>query len=147
IEVSPEGELRPSAATVLAAAARLGTPIAVVVTKPGVDLSTALGALGATQVIVAETDAATRHVVTPQVAALAAAVDAASPVTAVVVAHSVEGREVAARLSVRIGGALAVDAVDVRKDGDKVVATHSVFGGAYLVESTVEGGLPIVTVR
>lgn len=147
IEVSPEGELRPSTTTVLAAAARLGTPVAVVATKPGVDLSGALGALGAAQVIVAETDAATTQLVTPQVAALAAAIEATTSVSAVVLPHSVEGREVAARVSARLGGALAIDAVDVRKDGDRVVATHSVFGGAYLVESWVEGGLPIVTVR
>lgn len=147
IEVSPEGELRPSTTTVLAAAARLGTPVAVVATKPGVDLSAALGALGAAQVIVAETDAAATQLLTPQVAALAAAIEATASVSAVVLPHSVEGREVAARVSARLGGALAIDAVDVRKDGDRVVATHSVFGGAYLVESWVEGGLPVVTVR
>lgn len=147
IEVSPEGQPRPSAATVLAAAARLGTPVAVVATAPGVDVASALGALGAAQVIVAETDAATRALITPQVAALAAAVEASGDVVAVVVPHSVEGREVAARLSARLGGALAIDAVDVKLDGGKVVATHSVFGGAYLVESWVEGGLPVVTVR
>lgn len=146
IEISPEGEPRPSAATVLAAAARLGTPVAVVATTSAGTIAHALGKLGATHVYVAETDAASSQLVTPHLAALAAAVEASSPV-AVVVPHSVEGREVAARLAVRIGGALAVDAVDVKNEGGKVVATHSVFGGAYLVDSAVEGGLPIVTVR
>src|SRR5690554_1597598 len=146
IEVSPEGEPRPSAATVLAAAARLGTPVAVVATRSAGDTVAALGALGATHVYVAEADAAGSQLVAPHVAALAAAVEASSPV-AVVVPHSVEGREVAARLAVRLGGALAVDAVDVKSDGGKVVATHSVFGGSYLVDSAIEGGLPVVTVR
>ena len=146
IEVSPEGDPRPSAATVLAAAARLGTPVAVVATTSTGSIAEALGALGATHVYVAETDAAGSQLITPQAAALAAAVEKSAPV-AVVLPHSVEGREVAARLAVRSGGALAVDAVDVKNQGGKVVATHSVFGGAYLVDSAVEGGLPVVTVR
>lgn len=146
IEVSPEGEPRPSAATVLAAAARLGTPVAVVATRSTGSIAEKLGALGATHVYIAETDAAGSQLIAPQVAALAAAVEASAPV-AVVLPHSVEGREVAARLAVRVGGALAVDAVDVKSEGGKAVATHSVFGGAYLVESAVEGGLPVITVR
>lgn len=146
IEVSPEGQLRPSAATALAAAARLGTPVAVVATPSAGSIAEELGKLGAAHVYVAETEAAGSQLVAPQVAAVAAAVEASSPV-AVVLPHSVEGREVAARLAVRLGAALAVDAVDVKADGGKVVATHSVFGGAYLVDSVVEGGLPVVTVR
>lgn len=146
IEVSPEGQLRPSAATALAAAARLGTPVAVVATESAGSIADELGKLGATHVYVAETGAAGSQLIAPQVAAVAAAVEASSPV-AVVLPHSVEGREVAARLAVRLGAALAVDAVDVKADGGKVVATHSVFGGAYLVDSVVEGGLPVVTVR
>lgn len=146
IEVSPEGQLRPSAATALAAAARLGTPVAVVASPSTGGIAEELGKLGATHVYVAETGAAGSQLIAPQVAAVAAAVEASSPV-AVVLPHSVEGREVAARLAVRLGAALAVDAVDVKSDGGQVVATHSVFGGAYLVDSVVEGGLPVVTVR
>lgn len=146
IEVSPEGEPRPSAATVLAAAARLGSPVAVVATPSAGSIADTLGALGATHVYIVESAAAGSQLVAPHVDALAAAVEASSPV-AVVVPHSVEGREVAARLAVRLGGALLVDAVDVRSDGGKAVATHSVFGGAYLVDSVVEGGMPVVTVR
>ena len=66
---------------------------------------------------------------------------------AVVIPSSVEGRAVAAGLAVRVGGGLAVDVVDVRSDGDRVIATHSVFGGTYLVESVIEAGLPIIVVR
>lgn len=146
IEVSPEGQPRPSAATVLAAAAKIGTPVAVVATTTAGDIAAALGALGATKVLVAETPAAGTQLIAPHVAAAAAAVEAVSPV-AVVLPHSVEGREVAARLAVRVGGALAVDVVDVKSDGGTVVGTHSVFGGAYLVDSAVEGGLPVITVR
>src|SRR5690606_33886095 len=57
------------------------------------------------------------------------------------------GRDIAARLAVRTGGGLLVDAVDVRAADGHIFASHSVFGGAYTTESAVEGGLPIITVR
>jgi electron transfer flavoprotein alpha subunit len=148
VEVSSTGTIRNTAATLLAAAAKLGAPVAVVAVKPGAGaaLAAELGALGASQVYVAESDQVGTSLVAPEVEALAAAHAALAP-AAVLVAHSVEGRDVAARLAVRIQGGLLIDAVDVRMDADKVVATHSIFGGAYTVEAAVEGGTPIVTVR
>jgi electron transfer flavoprotein alpha subunit len=145
IELTAAGTPTSSAGMLLAAGARLGTPVAVVAAKPGTSaaLTESLGAAGATQVFVGETDAAGGTLVTPQVAALSAAVASLSPV-AVIAAHSVDGREVAARIAARHGGALLVDVVDVSGDA---LATHSVFGGAYTVEATVGGGLPVITVR
>ncbi|MCW4385565.1 electron transfer flavoprotein subunit alpha/FixB family protein [Salinibacterium sp. SYSU T00001] len=148
IEVSTTGEIRGSAPMLLKAASDLGTPVAVVAVAPGTGdgLVEQLGQLGAEQVYIVEADAATTTVASAQVAALASAVAELQP-AAVLAAHSPDGREVAGRLAVRTKGALLVDAVGVRADGDRVVATHSVFGGAYTVEATVEGGLPIVTLR
>ena len=148
IELTPAGEVSSSASGLLLAASQLGTPVAVVAAKPGAGAALAekLGALGAAQVFAGESEQVGTALVAPQLEALSAAVAALSP-TAVLVSNSIESRDVAARLAVRTGGALAVDAVGVRADGDKVVATHSVFGGSYTVESAVEGGLPIITVR
>jgi electron transfer flavoprotein alpha subunit len=84
--------------------------------------------------------------VAPAVDALSGAVDAYGP-AAVLTANSVDGREAAARLAVRVGGSVLADVVQVRSDNGTVVAQHSVFGGAYTVESVVEGGLPILTIR
>lgn len=148
IEVSSSGELRKSAGMLLNAAARLGTPVAVLAAAPGAGSAIAeqLGSLGAAQVFVGESETVGSALVTPQVEALAAAAEALQP-AAILVANSLEGREVAGRLAVRLGAGLVIDAVDVRLDADRVVATHSVFGGAYTVESTVEGGPAVVTVR
>jgi electron transfer flavoprotein alpha subunit len=148
IELSGTGAIRNTAPALLAAAAKLGTPVAVVATRPGagVPLAAELGELGAAQVYVAESDQVGSLLVAPEVEALASAAAALEP-AAILLAHSVEGRDVAARLAVRIGGGLLVDAVDVRADADKIVATHSVFGGAYTVEAAVEGGTPVITVR
>ncbi|QCB97951.1 electron transfer flavoprotein subunit alpha/FixB family protein [Arthrobacter sp. PAMC25564] len=149
IETSANGEVRNTAAMLIAAAAQLGTPVAVVVAAPGAGdtLSAQLGALGAAQVFVAESDQVGTLLVAPQLEALVAASAALQP-SAIVVAHSIDGREIAGRLAVRLKTGLLVDVVDVRADGDAVTGIHSVFGGAYTVEATVPGGGPaIVTVR
>lgn len=148
IEVSSTGSIRNTAPALLAAAAKLGTPVAVVAVAPGSGASIAdeLGRMGAAQVYVAESDQVGTLLVAPELEALAAAHSALDP-AAILVAHSVEGRDVAARLAVRIRGGLLIDAVDVRTEADRVIATHSIFGGAYTVEAAVEGGTPIVTLR
>jgi len=148
IELSGTGAIRNTAPALLAAAAKLGTPVAVVATRPGAgaELAAELGELGAARVYVAESDQVGSLLVAPEVEALASAAAALEP-AAILLAHSVEGRDVAARLAVRIGGGLLVDAVDVRADADRIVATHSVFGGAYTVEAAVDGGIPVITVR
>jgi electron transfer flavoprotein alpha subunit len=148
IEVSPTGEIRPSSEMLIGAAASCGTPVAVVAVEPGQGalVSSRLGELGAARIHIAETEAATTTVAAAQVVALQAAVAEYSP-SAVLAANTADGTEVAGRLAVRTGGALLLDVVGLRADGDRVVASHSVFGGAYNTESTVEGGLTIATIR
>jgi electron transfer flavoprotein alpha subunit len=146
IERSASGAIRHSAGELLTAAAALGTPVAVVAAAPGTAPIAELGALGAAKVYVGESDQVGAALVAPEVAALAAAAEALEP-SAILLPNSVEGRDVAARLAVRLGAALVIDAVGLRADGDAIVATHSVFGGAYTVESTVQGGVAVVTVR
>ena len=132
----------------LTAAGRLGTPAAVVIGKPGTAESLAgeLGALGAATVYAAESDEAAGFLVTPAVAGLAAAAATASP-AAILLAATVEGREIAGRLAVRLESGLLADAVDVTDEDGVVVATHSVFGGSYTVRYRVGLGTPIISVR
>jgi electron transfer flavoprotein alpha subunit len=141
IELGPTGEPRSSAAMLIAAAGRLGTPIAVVTNAAA---ASALGALGAAQVHVAETAGST--LAGAEVEALASAAAALDP-SAILITNSVDGRAVAGRIAARLDAALAADAVDVALVDGRIVATHSVFGGAYTVESTVEGGPLVITVR
>ncbi|MFK4295094.1 electron transfer flavoprotein alpha subunit [Arthrobacter sp. GAS37] len=148
IEVSHRGEIAASARGLLAAAATLGSPVAVVVSSAPLadDDVVRLGELGAARIYSAVTAAAGTVLVAPAVDALSGAVDAYGP-AAVLTASSMDGREAAARLAVRVGGSVLADVVQVRSDDGTVVVQHSVFGGAYTVESVVEGGLPILTIR
>src|SRR4051812_27713480 len=143
-----DGAISKVTGELLTAAGRLGDPAAVVVGKPGTAESLAgeLGALGAATVYAAESDEAAGFLVTPAVAGLAAAAAAASP-TAILISSTVEGREISGRLAVRLESGLLADAVDVVMEDGVVVATQSVFGGAYSVRYRVAVGTPIISIR
>ncbi|PXA82290.1 electron transfer flavoprotein subunit alpha [Auritidibacter sp. NML120779] len=148
IELTDQGQPAESAAEVLGAATTVGTPVAVVATgnEPDSQLVTALGELGATQVL-ASTGAGTGYG-EAELTALEQAVDQFGATT-VVVPHTIKGRNTAGRLAISRHGALSYGATGIYwdTDGEENVATHAVFGGDYNVESTVEGGLMIVTIR
>jgi electron transfer flavoprotein alpha subunit len=146
LDVGADGKLAKSSAGLIGAASRIGTPVALVVSPPAAAeaLAAEAGALGASTVLVAGVDETQLSV--PAVDALEAAAALVSP-DAMLASHSVEGRELAARFAARSRSALAVDAVGVSRDADGVVAHHSVYGGAYNVDSAVTFGAPVITVR
>jgi electron transfer flavoprotein alpha subunit len=150
IETTGEGKPKSTTATLLGAAAQIGSPVAVVVTAPGQGqaLAADLGALGAAQVYLAESEAAGTELGTAQVGALADAIGTYGA-SVVLVPATNDSKAVAGRLAIVAGGAVAADAVGVRYDeeGQEVIVTHAVFGGDFTTESTVEGGLMVVTVR
>lgn len=142
LDVMPTGELAKSAAGLLAAAATVGTPVAVIVGDE--KLAADAGALGAGSVLVAAPDV--EHLTVPVVDALAAAADVLRP-DAILISNGVEGRDVAGRFAARTRSALCVDAVGVARDAEGVVAQHSVYGGSYNVNAAVTWGAPVITVR
>lgn len=165
ITLDADGAPSDAAAELLGAAALLGDAVAVVpvaVDAPPVDaagLTAALGALGASRVVLVAVDGLGAVASTPAVAALAAAVSAASarataPV-AVLLGHTAEGREIAGRLAVRLGAPIAYDAVGAAREGERVVVRHSALGGDYLVTSTgssagdpaTSAGVLVITIR
>jgi electron transfer flavoprotein alpha subunit len=146
LDVLPDGHLAKSAAGLLGAAAQIGTPVAVVVTGAEriQDAAAEAASLGATLVLTAETDGTGLTV--PVVDALAAAVAAAQP-DAVLVSNSIESRDAAGRLAVRLRAALSADVVGVSRDEEGIVAHHSVYGGSYNTDSAATFGPLIATVR
>lgn len=147
IETSPEGEPTAGAAGLIGAAAAVGTPVAAAVatSEQAPALAEALGKLGAQQVVTGE-PAGQQGFGAAEVGLLAQLVGEYSP-AAVMLDHSPVGRSTAGRLAARTGTSVAADAVGVSFEVDEVIAQHSVFGGDYVTESTVEGGLMIITLR
>ncbi|MCR2793487.1 electron transfer flavoprotein subunit alpha/FixB family protein [Microbacterium sp. zg.Y625] len=148
LDVLPSGELAKSAAGLLGAAASVGTPVALIVAgaERHDELAAAAGALGAQTVLVADLGGADTALTVPHVDALAAAADLVQP-DAVLISNSIEGRDIAGRFAARTRRALSADAVGVARDGEGVLAQHSVYGGAYNVTSAPTFGAYVITVR
>lgn len=147
-EVSPTGTVQKSAAALIGAAAQLGSPIALVITAPGQAAAAAgtMATLGATRVLMAEAADVAISLTVPVADALVAAARLVAP-EAVLISNSIEGRDAAARFAARTNSALAVDAVNLSRDEEGVVAHHSVYGGSYNVDSAATTGPLVVTVR
>lgn len=141
LESSAAGGLAASGAALLGAASRVGTPVALVVGDAA--LAATAGEWGAPRVLVAPGG---EGLGVAQVDALAAAVAQVAP-EAVLVSHSIDGRDVAGRLAARLGAALAVDVVGLDRDDEGVIAHHSVYGGAYSVDAAATFGPLVATVR
>lgn len=144
----PGGGLAKSSGGLLGAAAAIGTPVALVVCRPDEAdaLVGAASSLGAAAVLVAESDSAFTILTKPALDALTAAIDLVDP-DAVLISNSIEGRDVAARIAVRLRKALLIDAIAVARDDEGIVSRHSVYGGSYSVDAAATFAAPIITVR
>ncbi|WP_204037288.1 electron transfer flavoprotein subunit alpha/FixB family protein [Micromonospora qiuiae] len=129
----------------LTLARQLGTPAAVVLGGPGAAdaLSSKLGEYGAAKVYAAEGEEIDSYLVAPKATVLADLVKRVRP-GAVLLASSQEGKEIAARLAVKLHNGILTDVTDLAADG---TATQAVFAGSTIVKSKVTRGLPLVTVR
>nr|WP_231375867.1 electron transfer flavoprotein subunit alpha/FixB family protein [Corynebacterium aquatimens] len=150
---SPHGGIPTTAAELIGAASTIGAPVVLATSAAGDNdaLASKLGALGATRVLIADAaaDAAAGSAGndgTSIVDAADAAFDTVRP-AAVIIAHSINGRDVAGRLAARRRLALCVDAVGVRRDDEGVIVDHSVYGGNYTSVSAATHSAPVITVR
>ncbi|MEB4614972.1 electron transfer flavoprotein subunit alpha/FixB family protein [Leucobacter sp. M11] len=142
---APAG-LESAAAGLVAAGASIG-PVVALVLGPGERAegdAAAAAELGAGAVLSADPGA--QFLGVPAVAAVAAATEAVAPV-AVLLSHSLDGRDLAARSAVRLRSPLAADAVGVGRDEEGVTVRHSVYGGDFLVTSAATHGVPVITLR
>jgi electron transfer flavoprotein alpha subunit len=127
----------------LTLARELGTASAVVLGKGASAAADKVKAYGAETIYVSEAEELDGFLAGPKAAVLAQLVTEKSP-AAVLLPSNVEGKEVAARLAVKVNGGLLTDAVGVSAD---LVAEQPIFGGAVVVSSKVATGTPIITVR
>lgn len=145
IELTEHGIPTAGGAHLLALAAQLGTPVAVAAAADPAQAAAAIGAQGAEQVFIGETALAAAHPAASAVAALQAAMKAYAP-AAVLASSSAVGREAIGRLSARTGNPVVLEAVELEQRAGRITASHSVFGGSYVTESTAGSGIPLVTV-
>jgi electron transfer flavoprotein alpha subunit len=129
----------------LTLARELGSPSAVVFGASGAAaaITEKLGEYGATKVYAAEGDDVNGYLVAPKAAILANLITSVSPV-AVLLGSTQEGKEIAARVAVKLDNGLLTDVQSLAADG---TATQTIFAGTTIVQSKVTRGLPLVTVR
>ncbi|MEU6232916.1 electron transfer flavoprotein subunit alpha/FixB family protein [Kitasatospora sp. NPDC047058] len=143
-----DGVVRKPALELLTLARRIGEPSAVVLGAgaAAADIAAKAGEFGAAKVYVADGAEFADQLVVPKVDALAQ-IAKATEAAAVLVTSSGEGKEVAARVALRLGSGIITDAVDVRAGEQGPVATQSVFAASYTVDSRVSNGVPVITVK
>ncbi|GGV74203.1 electron transfer flavoprotein subunit alpha [Streptomyces longisporoflavus] len=141
-----DGAVRKPTLELLTLARRLGEPVAVALGTNAADTAAALAEHGAVRVLTNEAAELADYLVVPKVDALQAAYAAVSP-AAVLVPSSAEGKEIAARLALRVKGGLITDAVDLEADGQGPVATQSAFAASYTTKSRITTGTPVITVK
>ncbi|MFJ4879208.1 electron transfer flavoprotein subunit alpha/FixB family protein [Streptomyces sp. NPDC088745] len=141
-----DGAVRKPTLELLTLARRIGDPVAVFLGAGADGAAAVLGEHGATRVLAVDAPEFADYLVVPKVEALQAACEAVSPV-AVLVPSSAEGKEIAARLAVRIQSGLITDAVDLEAGPEGPVATQAVFAASYTTTSRVSSGTPVITVK
>ncbi|MGP4001094.1 electron transfer flavoprotein subunit alpha/FixB family protein [Streptomyces sp. 8N706] len=141
-----DGAVRKPTLELLTLARRVGEPVAVHLGAGADTAAPVLAEHGAVKVLAADAPEFGDYLVVPKVDALEAAYKAVEPV-AVLVPSSAEGKEIAARLAVRIGSGIITDAVDLEAGDEGPVATQSAFAAAFTTKSRVTNGTPVITVK
>ncbi|WP_329007739.1 electron transfer flavoprotein subunit alpha/FixB family protein [Micromonospora rifamycinica] len=145
VEATREFGVKKVTLEMLTLARELGTPSAVVLGGAGAAeaLGAKLGEYGAEKIYAAESEEIDGHLVAPKATVLAELVNRVQP-AAVLLASAQEGKEIAARLAVKLDNGILTDVVGLDADG---TATQVAFAGSTIVKSRVTRGLPLVTVR
>ncbi|GAA3758984.1 electron transfer flavoprotein subunit alpha/FixB family protein [Plantactinospora mayteni] len=145
VEATREFGVKKVSLELLTLARELGTPAAVVLGGTGVAQALAgkLGEYGAVRIYAAEGAEIDDYLVAPKATVLADLIARVRPAT-VLLASSQEGKEIAARLAVKLDNGILTDVVALDADG---TATQVAFAGSTIVKSKVSKGLPLVTVR
>jgi electron transfer flavoprotein alpha subunit len=138
-----EGTPKKVTLELLTLARALGEPSAVYIGAGYDNAKATLAEYGAQKVYIAGDAELDNYIIAPKAEVLAQIVGSASP-AAVLIPSSPEGKEIAARLAVKLDSGVITDAVGLSSD---LVADQSIFGGGYTVKSKVAKGTPIITVR
>jgi electron transfer flavoprotein alpha subunit len=143
-----DGEVKKPTYELLTIARRLGEPSAVFIGSgdQGAAVAEKVKKYGAEKVYVVDDAEIKGYLVAPKAEALQQLVEKVGQdaVSAVLIPSTIEGKEIAGRLAIKIGSGLITDATDVADDG---TTTQSVFAGNYTVTAKVTTGTPVITVK
>ncbi len=135
----------------LTLARRIGSPAAVVFGPDSGQAVPALAEYGAAEVYLVPDPRVLDHLVVPKVDALEQIARQVDDLAAVLLTASPEGKEIGARLALRLDSGFISDAIDVEAgdpgSGHAVIATQSAFAASFTVTSAVTSGVPVLAVK
>ena len=140
---NPGQALKKSSLELLTIARSLGDTAVAVNGPLNDDVAGAFGANGATTIFRPSSDDLDAYLVGPKAAYLAGAV-AASGATTVLLENSFDGKEIAARLGIKLGAGVITDVVAVDPDG---TAHKSVLAGSYTTTAKATTAVSVLTVK
>lgn len=136
-----------SISTAKAIADNIGGPLVAAVMGAGVTATASQAKeYGADRILVADHEELKAGQLDACIAAAAQLVEKADPAV-VVIGSTAMGKDIAARLSARLGAPLAMDCVAVRVENGQVVATRPMYGGKVLADVSLTGSPAIVAIR
>lgn len=140
-----DGAVRKPTYELLTLAARLGEPSAVFIgpADKAAGAAESVKKYGAAKVYTIDDAEIKGYLVAPQAEALQQLAEKTSP-AAILIPSSMEGKEVAGRLAIKLKSGLITDATDVQEGP---VTTQSVMAGNFTVQAKVTTGTPIITVK
>jgi electron transfer flavoprotein alpha subunit len=147
-----DGSIPKPTQELLTLARRIGNPVAIVFGQNARHAAEAAGAWGAGRVFVVNDPVVDEYLVVPKAEAVAQVAQRLrddAGLAAILFTAGPDGREIAARVAVKLDAGILTDAVDVQagESEDSVVAVQNAFAGAFSVESTVTHGPAIVVVK
>lgn len=139
------GKISKTAGELATFARRAGSVTGVLLANSGAGdgLTSQLSSISLDAAVIVEDDSFSRHGIPAAVDALAQVIKAKNP-TAVLIASSARGKEIAGRVAIRVGGGVITDAVDFTSE---LTTMQSVFGGSFNVKARVTTGIPVITMR
>ncbi len=142
-QVTPEGAANNATLELLTKANSLGGSVTAFVLGTAGDAAAAFGDHGAAKIL--ETGDLGGTLPGPAVsAAMKAVIDGGDAPDLIMFPQNYEGRDVMARLSVKLDRTVLTNSTDITVDGDSVTVQTPIFGGAKLVNSTFTGEAPFL---
>jgi electron transfer flavoprotein alpha subunit len=125
----------------------LGSDLTAVILGSGVEkLAEDLKKYGPDKILVADDPALADYTTDAYTNVLAELIKTSEPAV-IVMGASVQGKDLAGRLSARLDAGVAMDCVGIRIDNGKLVYTRPMFGGKILADVEIEGNPQIVAIR
>ena len=142
-----QGVFRKVTAEALSAAQKLGGPITAVALGSGIAAQAVdLARYGAAKIILADDPALADFTVEAYTNALADIIAKESPAV-ILLGATTQGKDLAARLSVRLDAAMANDCVSLQADGGQVTVSRYMYGGKVIADVALAGAPVVVTLR